>query len=173
MSTTKNPDKITKVKVEPNPASNPDPITGAPQSHPVGTAVGAASGAGAGALGGAAVGGPVGAALGAAVGAVVGAVSGHAAAEALDPTVETNYWRLNYKTRPYYKEGRTFGDYEAAYRYGWENAVTRKGMSFEEAEKAHLARGWAAARGETRHVWEDVRDASRDAWTRVRQSLKP
>ena len=161
MSETKNPDKITKVKVGENPA------------HPVGTAVGAAGGAGAGALGGGAVGGPVGAAVGAAVGAVVGAVSGHAAAEALDPTVETNYWRLNYKTRPYYKEGRTFGDYEAAYRYGWENAAAKKGMSFEEAEKSHLAKGWAAARGESRRVWEDVRDASRDAWNRVRQGLKP
>jgi uncharacterized protein YcfJ len=163
MSATKNPDKITKVNVEANPA----------QSHPVGTAVGAAGGAGAGALGGAAVGGPVGAAVGAAVGAVVGAVSGHAAAEAFDPSVETNYWRLNYKTRPYYKEGRTFGDYEAAYRYGWENAIAKKGMTFEEAEKAHLVKGWAVARGEIRHAWEDVRDASRDAWNRVRQDRKP
>src|SRR5664280_2089456 len=137
MSTTKTPDKTTNVIVEPNPASKPVPITGTPQSHPVGTGVGAASGAGAGALGGAAVAGPVGAAVGAAVGAVVGAVGGHAAAEALDPTVETNYWRLNYKTRPYYKQGKAFGDYEAAYRYGWENAVAKKDMTFEEAEKSH------------------------------------
>jgi uncharacterized protein (TIGR00106 family) len=47
------------------------------------------------------------------VGAVVGAVGGHEAAEALDPTVETNYWRQNYNTRPYYKQGKAFGDYEA------------------------------------------------------------
>ena len=173
MSTTKKPDPNTKVKVEPNPASNPDPITGAPESHPVSTAVGSASGAGAGAVAGAVVGGPVGAAVGAVAGAVIGAAGGHVVGEALDPTVETNYWRENYKTRPYYKEGRTFGDYEAAYRYGWENAVTRKDMTFEEAEKAHLAKGWATARGETRHAWEEVRDASRDAWARVRKGLKP
>jgi hypothetical protein len=84
-----------------------------------GTGVGAASGAGAGALGGAAVG-------------------GHAAADALDPTVETNYWRQNYKTSLYYKQGKAFGDYEAAYRYGWENAVAKKDLTFEEAEKFHL-----------------------------------
>lgn len=157
MSTTKTPDTITKVTEKPNP-----------QSHPVGTGVGAATGAGAGALGGAAVGGPVGAAVGAAVGAVVGAVGGNAAAEALDPTVETNYWRQTYKTRPYYKQGKAFGDYEAAYRYGWESAVAKKDLTFEEAEKSHLAKGWAIARGETRHAWEDVREATRDAWNRVR-----
>lgn len=71
-----------------------------------------------------------GAAVGAAVGAVVGAVGGHVAAEALDPTVETDYWRQNYKTRPYYKQGKAFGAYEAAYRYGWENAVVKKDLTF-------------------------------------------
>jgi hypothetical protein len=173
MSTTKKTDPITKVKVIPDPASNPDPITGAPYSHPVGTALGSASGAGAGALAGVAVGGPVGAVVGAVAGAVIGAAGGHAAGEALDPTLETNYWRLNYKSRPYYKDGNTFEDYEPAYRYGWENAATKNDMTFEEAEKAHLARGWPAARGKTRHSWEDVRDASRDAWTRIRQDRRP
>jgi hypothetical protein len=172
MITTKEADPIVKVKVEPSPDSNPDPITGAPYSHPVGTAVGSAAGAGAGALAGGAIAGPVGMAVGAVVGAVIGGAGGHAAGEALDPTVETDYWRMNYKTRPYYKEGRTFGDYEAAYRYGWENAATRKDMTFEEAEKAHLASGWVDARGEVRHSWDDVRDASRDAWTRARQDRK-
>jgi len=172
MNTTKKTEPIATVKVEPNPASNPDPITGAPYSHPVGTAVGSASGAGAGALAGAAVGGPIGAVVGAVAGAVIGAAGGHAAGEALDPTVETNYWRQVYKTRPYYKEGRTFGDYESAYRYGWENAGTTKYMTFEEAEKAGLANGWLAARGETRHSWDEVRDASRDAWTRAREPRK-
>ena len=91
----------------------------------------------------------------------------------VDPASEKDYWHVNYMTRPYYQQGRSFGDYEAAYRYGWENAVTRKDMTFEEAEKAHLAKGWATARGETRHAWEEVRDASRDAWARVRKGLKP
>lgn len=154
MSSTKIPDKTTN------------------ESHPLGTGIGAASGAGAGALGGAAVAGPVGAAVGAAVGAVVGAVGGHAAAEALDPDMETNYWRQNYKTRPYYKEGKAFGDYETAYRYGWENAAAKKDLTFEEAEKSHLAKGWAVARGETRHAWEEVREAVRDAWDRVRHGRK-
>ena len=45
-------------KTDDNPA-NRDPITGAPGSHPVGTAAGATSGGVAGAVVGTAVGGPV------------------------------------------------------------------------------------------------------------------
>lgn len=43
-------------------------------------------------------------------------------------------------------------------------------MTFEEAEKTRLASGWAAASGETPHPWEEVRDAVRDVWTRVRRN---
>ncbi len=84
-----------------------------------------------------------------------------------DPALERDYWHVNYMTRPYYKEGKSFGDYEAAYRYGWENAAKAGKMTFEEAEKDHLASGWAAARGESPLSWEDAREATRDAWTRA------
>lgn len=86
-----------------------------------------------------------------------------------DPASERDYWHVNYMTRPYYKEGRSFGDYEAAYRYGWESAAAKSDPTFEEAEKTHLAGGWAAARGESPLSWDDVRDAVRDAWTRARR----
>ena len=67
------------------PGMNPDPLTGAPGAHPVGTGLGAVSGAAAGASIGAAA-GPVGAALGTVVGAVAGALAGRGAAEAVNPT---------------------------------------------------------------------------------------
>jgi phage tail tape-measure protein len=60
---------------------NRDPITDAPDSHPLGTGIGSASGAATGAVVGA-VGGPVGAAIGGVAGAVVGAAVGHKAGEA-------------------------------------------------------------------------------------------
>ena len=85
------------------------------------------------------------------------------------PAAEKDYWHVNYMTRPYYKEGRSFGDYEAAYRFGWENAAKAGEVTFEEAEKAHLAGGWTAARGESPLSWEEVREATRDAWTRARR----
>jgi len=67
------------------PGMNPDPLTGAPGAHPVGTGLGAVSGAAAGASIGAAA-GPVGAAVGTVVGAVAGALAGRGAAEAVNPT---------------------------------------------------------------------------------------
>ena len=68
------------------PGVNPDPLTGAPGAHPVGTGLGAVSGAAAGASIGAAA-GPIGAAVGTVVGALAGAVAGKGAAEAVHPTL--------------------------------------------------------------------------------------
>jgi hypothetical protein len=148
---------------------NRDPLTGEPGSHPIGTGVGSAGGAAAGAAVGAAVGGPVGAVVGGAVGAVAGGAAGHAAGEAVDPTVETAYWRENYKTRPYIKGGSKFDDYEPAYRYGWESATLpeNKTRKFDEVEK-DLERGWSSARGEAKKDWYEVKDATRDAYNRIR-----
>jgi outer membrane lipoprotein SlyB len=88
---------------------NPDLITGAPGSHPVGTGLGAAAG---GAAAGAAVGtvaGPVGTIAGAAVGAVVGGLAGKGVAEAVNPTAEADYWRNNHDRQPYAKWTRNCG----------------------------------------------------------------
>src|SRR3954470_12817572 len=100
--------------------ANPDPITGAPGAHPVGTGVGAASGAVAGAALGGAVGGPVGAVVGAAVGGVAGGLAGKGVAEGVNPTAEDAYWRNNYSKRPY-AANRSYDDLAPAYRYGWES----------------------------------------------------
>src|SRR4051794_13647241 len=80
--------------------ANRDPLSGAPGAHPVGVGAGAASAGAAGAAVGGVVGGPVGAAVGGAVGAVAGGLAGKGAAEAVNPTVEDEYWRRNYASRP-------------------------------------------------------------------------
>lgn len=67
------------------PDRNPDPITGAPGSHPLGTGIGTGSGALTGAALGS-IGGPVGAAIGLIAGGIVGAITGHKAGEYNDPT---------------------------------------------------------------------------------------
>ena len=59
---------------------------------------------------------------------------------AIDPLVEDTYWRLNYKTRPYFKSGRPYADFQPAYRYGWESAVRYPGRKFEEVEEGARAR---------------------------------
>src|SRR2546427_13062804 len=71
--------------VETPDEANPDPLSGAAGSHPVGTSIGAAGGAAAGASIGA-VAGPVGAAVGTVIGAVAGGLAGEGAAGAVNPT---------------------------------------------------------------------------------------
>src|SRR5215207_11085068 len=129
-------DRTHRGDVNTAPDANPDPITGAPGSHPIGTGVGAAGGGAAGAAIGAAVSGPaapVGAAIGAVVGAVAGGLAGKGAAEAVNPTNEDAYWRENYSTRPYYESGYSYDeDYRPAYEYGWQSRSQHAGTAFHE-----------------------------------------
>lgn len=149
--------------------ANRDPLTGEPGSHPVGTGTGSAGGALAGAAVGAVVGGPVGAVVGGAIGAVAGGAAGHTAGEAVNPTVEGAYWRENFAKRPYYQKGRTYGDYEPAYRHGWESAgdSSFKSRKFQDVEP-DLQRSWKERSTTGGMDWSEAREASRDAWSRVR-----
>ncbi|MGN6547182.1 MAG: hypothetical protein ACTHK7_19170 [Aureliella sp.] len=143
---------------------NEDPLTGEPGSHPVGTGLGAAvGGAAAGAAAGA-VGGPVGAVVGAVAGGVVGGLGGKAVAENIDPTVETDYWRSNYASRPYADPALEYDHYEPAYRVGWESY---DGNARFEDRESDLKRRWEATKGSTRLTWEKAKLATRDAWDRV------
>jgi hypothetical protein len=151
--------------------SNPDnldPITKEPGSHPVGTGVGSAGGAATGAGVGAVVAGPIGAVIGGVLGAVVGGAAGHAAGEAVNPTVEREFWSRNFQSRPYYKSGKPYSEYEPAYRFGWESAGREDyaGKKFDEVEP-ELLRDWSGSAGAT-DPWTDARDATHDAWLRVR-----
>ena len=152
------------------PDSNPDPITGAPGSHPVGTGLGAAAGGAVAGAAAGAVGGPIGAVAGAAVGAVVGGLAGKGVAEGLNPTLEDAYWRDNYTKEPYYVEGRTYDDYAPAYRTGYEARTRYAGRSWSDVE-SDVERDYYANRGNGRLEWQDARDATRAAWHRVERTL--
>lgn len=152
--------------------ANPDPITGEPGSHPVGTGIGAA---GAGAVGtaiGAAVGGPVGAVVGSVIGSVAGGLAGKSVAEKIDPTVEDTYWRENYKSQSYVEPNHTYDDYHAAYRNGYEGygRYAETGRSYDELEP-DLQRDYEANRGSSNLGWEKAKLASRDAWNRVERAI--
>ena len=154
------------------PDSNPDPITGQPGAHPVGTGVGAA---GAGAIGtavGGAVGGPVGAVVGAAIGAVAGGLAGKNVAERIDPTIEDGYWRDNYRNRSYYENDYAYEDYEPAYRTGYEGFGTYRdrGLNYDQAEP-HLRQDYEGRYGNGRLAWEKAKHATRDAWDRVERAI--
>jgi len=84
---------------------------------------------------------------------------------------EENWWREHYADRPYVQSGLAFEHYRPAYRYGTEAANHHLGRSWDEAAP-DLRAGWASydyrAKGVARAAWEDVVDAVRDAWYRVR-----
>lgn len=149
--------------------ANRDPLTGAPGAHPVGVGTGAAGAGAAGAAIGAAVGGPVGAAVGGAVGAVAGGLAGKGAAEAVNPTVEDDYWRKNYSTRPY-ASGGTYDQYRPAYQYGWESYSRYRGRKFDEVE-SDLRRDWEKGKQSANLGWDKARLAAKDAWHRVERAI--
>jgi len=145
---------------------NRDPITGTPGSHPVGTGVGAAGGAVAGAAVGAMF-GPIGMLVGGAVGAISGGAAGHAVAERVDPTGETEYWRNNYSSRPYYASTYDYDtDYAPAYRYGSDARARYGNREWDNTIEAELREDWEKAKAKSRLTWENAKDAVRDAWNR-------
>ena len=158
----------TKKEFDKNDKSrNPDPITKAPGSHPVGTGIGAVAG---GAAAGAAVGtvaGPVGTIAGAAVGAVVGGLAGKGVAEIVNPTVEDAYWRENHRLQSFAK-GRSYDDYAPAYRIGYEGYALygAQGSTFKERE-ADLRKSYEATHAKI--AWDEARPASRAAWQRFQE----
>lgn len=113
--------------------------------------------------------GPVGAAIGAAVGAVAGMVAGKSAK--VDHEKEDQYWRENYSSRPYVQSGKTYDEYSPAYRYGAESYNKYPGRQFDEVEP-ELSRDWGQSRGKSSMEWDHAKHASRDAWTRVSNSVE-
>lgn len=150
--------------------ANRDPISGTPGAHPVGVGTGAAAGGMAGAAVGA-IGGPVGAGIGAAVGAVAGGLIGKGAAEAVNPTLEDEYWRENYATRQYVDPEADYEQYQPAYQYGWESYGQHgaQGRAFDEVE-TDLERDWDSRRRESGLDWDRAKPAVRDAWDRIEQA---
>ncbi len=105
-------------------------------------------------------------------------VGGLTEGEDLDPVAEGDYWRENFRERPYYEAGTPYEDYEPGYRFGWETAAdpANAGLSFEELEP-ELERKWKArglpvgdgVRGRDGLTWNQLRHVARDAWERVRR----
>ncbi len=152
---------------EPGSETNPDPLTGEPGSHPIGTGMGALGGGMAGAALGA-MAGPIGAAVGAVVGAVAGGFTGKDLGEGINPTREEAYWRENYHREPYYDRAMEYEDYLPAFRLGWEGPGTYVGRAFPEVEP-DFERSWRTGRGGSRLDWNKARHAVEAGWTHVFQ----
>jgi len=148
---------------------NLDPLTGAPGAHPLGAGIGATGGGLAGAAIGA-VGGPIGAGIGIVAGAIAGGLAGKAAAESIDPTAEDAYWRDNFESRPYVVKGDVYDKFRPAYRTGYENRARYQGRTFDEVEP-DLRLDYEQRESDMALSWERAKEAARDAWQRVDDTL--
>lgn len=150
--------------------SNPDPITGEPGAHPIGTGVGAASAGAAGAAAGA-VAGPVGILAGTVIGAVAGGLAGKTVAESLDPTNEEGYWQKNHATGLFGHHG-SYERYSPAYRAGYEG-FNRHGADKEFSDvESDLKTTYEQTRDKAGLSWENAKHAAREAYERARASVK-
>ncbi len=163
-----NDEKERNRQLKDDKSRNPDPITGAPGSHPIGTGLGAAAGGAAAGAAAGTVAGPVGTIAGAAVGAIIGGLAGKGIAEKIDPTREDAYWRENH-SRQVFAKNRPYDEFAPAYRIGYEGYSQQgvAGKTFEECE-TELRRNYEKQRAKL--AWEDARAASHAAWTKFDQN---
>jgi hypothetical protein len=117
------------------------------------------------------VAGPVGTAVGAVVGAVAGGLVGKGVAEGVNPSVEHDYWRKNFSSRPYASASNSYDEFAPAYQYGWESRANNPDKDFDEVQGT-LANDWDRARGKSQLKWDTARQAVRDAWDRIDSSHK-
>jgi hypothetical protein len=92
-----------------------------------------------------------------------------AATTGRDWSADERYWQENYSARPYARADRSFDHVRGAYRYGHESANRYQGREWNDVE-GDLRRGWDSYehRGEHRSTWEEIKDAVKDAWNKVR-----
>jgi len=140
-----------------------DPITGAPNAHPVATGVGAAGAGLVGTIAGVVLGGPVGGVIGAIAGSVAGGLAGKSAGEAASYDDEESYWRVNHRSEDF--GGGNYDGYAPAYHAGFEGFVKygEKTASFEEAEPQIRA---DYDQQKPTMPWQEARGASLAAWKR-------
>jgi hypothetical protein len=80
---------------------------------------------------------------------------------------EDEYWRTNYRTRPYVSgTTREYDYYQPGYRYGYESANQYQGRRWEDVE-TDLQRDWGRYEYRGQSTWEQMKNAVRDAWDRV------
>jgi hypothetical protein len=156
-----------KIDLPPLGKRNADPITDAAGSHPIETGIGAAIAGAAAGMAVGAVAGPLAAAVGVAVGAVAGGYAGKGIGEMIDPTIEDDWLRENFKSRPYVEEGDDYEDFCPAYRYG-ALAEAKYGDAGIDLMDQQLQSDWLESK-EGAMPWSKAKGAVKDAYDRTVQ----
>lgn len=79
---------------------------------------------------------------------------------------DENFWRENYRSRPYADESRGFEHYRSGYKYGYDSADRIGRRPWNEAEP-ELRKGWDRYEGRGQSTWDDIKESVRDAWDRI------
>lgn len=167
-----------KKPIFPNQNPNDPNVRDPEHAHELGgtlgmTVGGVAGGIAAGAVAGATIGGlagPIGAVAGAAIGGALGGSAGEEIARDVNPTAEELYWQEIYITRPYVST-YDYETYRPAYRYGVNAYLKYPDRDFKELEPS-LNKDWAGARGNSLLDWNQAREASRDAYDRLKNRVR-
>ncbi len=157
-----------KTETKPSTPEDNGRMAGALYSSPVGSETSPATAAVKDAASEAAVDKAMAAGTEAHQGAAAGAIMGRSAAEPTNATLEHQFWRNEFGKRPYVTQGSLYDQYAPAFQYGWESqaAFAPKGRTFDEAEP-ELRRDWGTRCGKSKLSWENAKEATRDAWSRV------
>jgi len=83
---------------------------------------------------------------------------------------ESNYWRNQYTSRPYYNSTTSFSSYEPAYQYGFNTYNQNPNKRYDELDQLQLRSQWEANRGTSTLTWDQAQAASRDAYERMYQN---
>lgn len=88
----------------------------------------------------------------------------------VDPMTENNYWKTQYENENYYEAGRKFGDYEGAYRTGYEGYGRYGDKGFDQVEN-ELKSDYERTKGTSQLAWDNAKDAVKAAWHRVARAM--
>jgi hypothetical protein len=91
--------------------------------------------------------------------------------QAFDPDREEEYWRKNFRDRPYVR-GASYDQFGPAYAYGIFSYEGHAARGFDDAE-GDLIRGWNDARETSSLSWSQAKHAVKDAWDRLTQTSGP
>ena len=82
--------------------------------------------------------------------------------------LEENFWRTQYRSRPYVTYGGRVDDYLPAYRYGIDASLQFPDRTFSDMEDV-LCRNWNRAKGTSSLKWTKARLAVQDSFARTSQ----
>ncbi len=83
-----------------------------------------------------------------------------------DWNVDQQWWRDNFRERPYVAADSVFESYEPGYQFGYLAANRYRGRSWNDVEPK-LRSDFDNFEGRGQSTWENMQDAIHDAWDRV------